>query len=110
MSVRMSATRGHTRNRRSHHALKGPRLSVCKECNAYHLRHRMCEACGIYRGNTLVDTAAKDKKKETRTRAKAKARGVDQEVAVTEEKKKSAPRKPRAKKTTSSESTEKTSQ
>ncbi|HFC76750.1 MAG TPA: 50S ribosomal protein L32, partial [Candidatus Moranbacteria bacterium] len=50
MSVRMRHTKGHTRNRRSHHALKTPRLSNCQDCGALHLRHRVCETCGKYKG------------------------------------------------------------
>lgn len=70
MVVRMRHTRAHTANRRSHHALKGPRLSRCSNCGAMGLRHRVCATCGQYRGRTVVDTGAaairKAKKKESR--------------------------------------------
>ncbi len=60
MVVRMRATRSHRNNRRSHHALKGVRLSKCNDCGAEHLRHRMCTNCMKYRGRVVV--AEKQKK------------------------------------------------
>ncbi len=81
----MRHTKGHTRNRRSHHALKAPRLSNCSDCGSYHLRHRMCETCGNYKGKQIVDVISKIEKKNERIKAKAKAMG--KEVAVAEEKK-----------------------
>ena len=50
MSSRMRVTKGHTRNRRSHHGIEAPRLSKCSNCGAYHLRHRVCQECGYYKG------------------------------------------------------------
>ncbi|MEK9168145.1 MAG: 50S ribosomal protein L32 [Patescibacteria group bacterium] len=73
MVVRMRHTRGHTANRRSHHALTATRLSACVKCNAPHVRHRMCENCGTYREREMVDVVAKAGKKA----AKAKARGAE---------------------------------
>lgn len=63
MVVRMRVTRSHRNNRRSHHGLKQPRLSKCVNCEALHLRHRMCAECGNYRGRVVVDVAAKLEKK-----------------------------------------------
>ncbi len=73
MVVRMRHTRAHTANRRSHHALEGARISKCVKCEALHLRHTVCTACGTYRGKpvlTLVKTMAKTEK---RVAAKGKA-------------------------------------
>lgn len=39
-----------TRMKRAHHALTGPRLLECSNCGAVHLPHRICGACGHYRG------------------------------------------------------------
>ncbi len=86
MSVRMRHTKGHTRNRRSHHALKSPRLSNCADCGALHMRHRVCETCGKYRGKQVIDVMAKIEKKNERMKAKAKALGKDpSEVEEVEE-------------------------
>ena len=68
MSVRMRHTRAHTKNRRSHHRLKEPRLSICPECRASHLRHRVCESCGRYRGRIVIDVAQKQIKKEKKAK------------------------------------------
>ena len=70
MSVRMRHTRSHTKNRRSHHAIETERLSKCAKCGANHLRHRMCENCGTYRGKVVVDVMAKLSKKERKTKEK----------------------------------------
>ena len=63
MVVRMRVTRSHRNNRRSHHALKEPRLSKCSNCEAVHLRHRMCKECGNYRGRIVIDVIAKTEKR-----------------------------------------------
>ncbi|MAG12253.1 50S ribosomal protein L32 [bacterium] len=73
MSVRMRHTRAHTKNRRSHHALKEPRLSVCSKCKAQHIRHRACLACGTYRSRAVVDVAKKALKKENKAKAREKS-------------------------------------
>ncbi len=54
MSSRMRVTKGHTRNRRSHHKIDAPRLSACSNCEAYHLRHRACQECGSYKGKQIL--------------------------------------------------------
>jgi len=72
MVVRMRHTRSHTRNRRSHHALTGPRLSACKDCGTMHLRHTVCTNCGKYRGRAVLNVVAKAEKKAKKIE-KAKA-------------------------------------
>ena len=52
----MRETKGHTGNRRSHHALSAPRLSECSNCQEFHERHRACMKCGQYRGRAVVKT------------------------------------------------------
>jgi len=42
--------------RRSHHALTSPNPSVCPQCNAPKLPHRVCPSCGSYKGRTVVET------------------------------------------------------
>lgn len=70
MSIRMRMTRSKTGHRRSHHGIRAPRLSVCNDCGAYHLRHRMCDNCGRYRGNVITDVAADAEKKAAKQQAK----------------------------------------
>ncbi len=77
MSARMRVTRAHTGNRRSHHALKEPRLSTCPKCNAQHLRHRMCPECGSYRGREVVNIVAKKTARLKRREDRIRASGID---------------------------------
>ncbi|KKQ83051.1 MAG: 50S ribosomal protein L32 [Parcubacteria group bacterium GW2011_GWB1_38_8] len=62
MTVRMRHTRSHTKNRRSHHALTKPALSKDESGN-FHLRHRLSNVNGIYRGRKVIDLTAKLEKK-----------------------------------------------
>ncbi len=61
MVVRMRHTRAHTANRRSHHALKAVNLVECKNCHALKTPHRVCDACGFYRGKKAVAVKTKAK-------------------------------------------------
>ncbi len=73
MVVRMRHTRGHTANRRSHHALKTPTLSACQNCGAKHRPNNMCLDCGFYNGKMVVDMKAKKEAREARLNAKREA-------------------------------------
>ncbi|OGZ12372.1 MAG: 50S ribosomal protein L32 [Candidatus Lloydbacteria bacterium RIFCSPHIGHO2_02_FULL_51_22] len=73
MVVRMRHTRGHTRNRRSHHGIEGQALSKCASCGASHVRHRACAACGTYRGRQVFSVAKKHAKTEKKKKEKAEA-------------------------------------
>ena len=42
--------------RRSHDALQAPAQSVCPQCQAPKLPHRVCPNCGTYRGRTVIET------------------------------------------------------
>lgn len=59
MVVRMRHTRAHTANRRSHHALKATNLVGCKNCGALKTPHRVCDACGYYRGKKVLQSKTK---------------------------------------------------
>ncbi|HYD92849.1 MAG TPA: 50S ribosomal protein L32 [Candidatus Paceibacterota bacterium] len=54
MSVRMRHTSSHTKNRRSHHALKNRVIVKDKESGALRLPHRLDESNGTYRGKQIV--------------------------------------------------------
>jgi len=71
----MRHTRSHTANRRSHHALVAPVLSLCKECGSPKKRHLVCNVCGKYKGRQIIDVHSKITKKEKRAKEKAKAVG-----------------------------------
>lgn len=72
MVVRMRATRSHTGNRRSHHALKDMRLGKCPDCSNFVQLHKLCENCGKYRGKIIIDVHSKITKKDKKAKAKAK--------------------------------------
>lgn len=73
MVIRMRHTRGHTANRRSHHALKAVALSDCAHCGAKHRPHHMCLECGYYNGKQVVDMKAKTEARLARMNAKREA-------------------------------------
>ncbi len=50
----MRHTKGHSANRRSHHALKNRALTASPE-GTVHPRHRVVLEGGTYRGRTLMD-------------------------------------------------------
>jgi ribosomal protein L32 len=62
MSVRMRHTREHSRNRRSHHALSEPAVSIDAKDGA-HLRHRVSPITGKYKGEQVLNILPKDKNK-----------------------------------------------
>lgn len=70
MVVRMRHTRSHTKNRRSHHALSKPALSI-DEAGHTHLRHRMSKA-GNYRGRKVMNMTKKLDRKAKKSVAAAR--------------------------------------
>lgn len=67
----MRHTRSHTKNRRSHHALKNTVLVKDKDSGAYRRPHRIDESTGAYRGKQIVEKKeVKEKKKDHDTRLK----------------------------------------
>lgn len=54
MTVRMRHTRGHTGNRRSHHALKTRVIVADKETGNLRLPHRLDEVTGMYKGKQIA--------------------------------------------------------
>ena len=82
MVIRMRHTRAHTKNRRSHHALKAATLAVCKNCGAEHRPHHMCLECGFYKDRQVIDLAAKKAKRNERMQAKKDAVSSQAEAVV----------------------------
>lgn len=70
MVVRMRHTRGKTRMRRSHHAIKPAQISRCSHCAKAVLPHVVCQNCGWYKGRQVVDVLAKLGKKERKKKEK----------------------------------------
>ena len=52
-------TKSRRNKRRSHHALKEKRFSICSKCGYPVLPHRLCWNCGTYAGREVVDVLAK---------------------------------------------------
>lgn len=84
MVVRMRHTRAHTANRRSHHALKGMRLTAEKD-GSVHPRHKVLLNGSTYRGRSVMDLASK---RLVRAQKAAKRRGAEapSEEKATQEK------------------------
>lgn len=61
MSIRMRHTRGHTGNRRSHHALHEVNIVKDKESGNLRLPHRVDEVTGMYRGKQIFAPKTKSK-------------------------------------------------
>ena len=74
MVVRMRANRSHTGNRRSHHALTGPRISIDAKTGIPHQRHRVCLETGNYRGMQILDVAGTAVKQAKKVQAKLPAK------------------------------------
>jgi len=72
MVVRMRATKSHRNNRRSHHRLSSPALTVAN--NVPHMRHRASLVTGMYKGRVVIDLQAKLAKKAKKAK-EAKAEG-----------------------------------
>ncbi|AFM14603.1 50S ribosomal protein L32 [Turneriella parva] len=52
------------RNRRAHHAIGKPNLRPCANCGAYGMPHRICTACGYYKGVQVLIPRAKKAKSD----------------------------------------------
>ncbi len=73
MVVRMRSTKSHTKNRRSHHALKDTNFAKCENCGVLKRRHTVCANCGYYRGKKVLDLVKKTEKKQKKEKAKKAA-------------------------------------
>ncbi|HEU0081005.1 MAG TPA: 50S ribosomal protein L32 [Candidatus Paceibacterota bacterium] len=70
----MRSTRSHTGNRRSHHALKNPALTVDTNTGAIHLRHRASAVTGKYKNLVAIDMEKKAAKKAKKMKEAQTAR------------------------------------
>ncbi len=74
MVVRMRATRSARGNRRSHHALQNPALTIDSKTGTVHLRHRASAITGKYKNLVAIDMDKKAEKKAKKTKEKELAR------------------------------------
>jgi ribosomal protein L32 len=86
MSVRMRHTSSHSKNRRSHHALKETTIVADKESGALRLPHRLDESTGMYRGIQIVSKKVleraelKDKRNAAHKQEHIHAEGVKEPI------------------------------
>ena len=91
MSIRMRHTSSHTKNRRSHHALKNKNIVTDKESGAKRMPQRLDETTGMYRGKLIVTPKVKKDKKLKGDKAMGPAEGhahMEEEKAPVEKQKK----------------------
>ena len=72
MVVRMRHTRAQRGNTRSHHRLESPAVTLDKNTNVPHLRHRASLQTGLYRGRMVIDVQAKIDRKAKKSAAAQK--------------------------------------
>jgi large subunit ribosomal protein L32 len=70
MVIRMRHTKSHTKNRRSHHALKNVDLAKCPHCASLKRGHNVCLVCGFYKDKKVLDLVKKLEKKQKKAKAK----------------------------------------
>jgi large subunit ribosomal protein L32 len=66
-------TKSRRNKRRMHIYLKGPTLSRCPKCGRPVLPHTLCENCGYYKGEEVINVLEKLTKKEKKKREKEMA-------------------------------------
>lgn len=44
-------------NRRAHHKVKIPQITICPNCRQARLAHHACPNCGTYRGRQVIDVS-----------------------------------------------------
>lgn len=72
MVVRMRHTKSQRNRTRSHHRLDKPAVTLDKNTNVPHLRHRASTVTGQYKGRVVIDVQAKLAKKAKKNKAQAK--------------------------------------
>ena len=69
MVVRMRHTKSQRNRTRSHHRLDKPAVTMDKNTNVPHLRHRASLVTGQYKGRTVIDVQAKLARKNKKAKA-----------------------------------------
>ncbi len=73
MVVRMRSNRSHTGNRRSHHRLSAPAISIDSK-GVPHMRHRASTVTGMYKGRVVLSVQEKLDKKLKKQKSKKEGR------------------------------------
>ena len=68
----MRSTKSHRNNRRSHDRLSSPSLTLDKDTNVPHLRHRASLTTGRYKGRVVIDLTSKLTNKDKKNKEKIK--------------------------------------
>lgn len=63
MKPKKKQAKGRKWRRRSHHALKTVNTITCPNCGAPQIPHTVCESCGFYRGENVLNKKAAVEKK-----------------------------------------------
>jgi len=74
MVVRMRSTKSHRNHRRSHDGLSNPAVTVDKNTNVPHLRHRASLVTGQYKGRMVIDMQVKIAKKAKKEKGEKKGK------------------------------------
>lgn len=75
----MRHTSSHTKNRRSHHALKNRLIVKDKESGALRLPHRLDESTGMYRGKQILPKKEVKAEKEDHKKRLAEHKDLNEE-------------------------------
>ncbi len=60
-------SRSKTRSRRAQYLrISAPNLTICPNCGAYKLPHRVCPECGFYKKRQVITIKVKEKKKKNK--------------------------------------------
>ena len=63
-------TKSRRNQRRSHIHLKAPAFGVCPKCGKPVMPHTVCQNCGYYKGEMVIDVMKKLDKKEKKLKEK----------------------------------------
>lgn len=81
-------TKSRRNKRRAHIFLKGPSLTKCSKCGKPALSHAVCQNCGFYKQEEVIDVLKKLTKKERKKKEKemaAQEKGKEKDKPLTME-------------------------
>lgn len=63
-------TKGHRNQRRMHIFVEAPAIGKCPKCQKPVVPHTVCQNCGTYKGQAVIDVMAKLNRKEKKLKEK----------------------------------------